>query len=86
MKLKTLLTTVVLGLSLSTVSYANDINLSWSMRALQGQALTQTVKKAKNKQYLVVNQIQDKSVWHKIIYQFGLKDQANEQNKPFLKH
>ena len=50
MKLKTLLTTVVLGLSLSTVSYANDINLSWSMRALQGQALTQTVKKAKNKQ------------------------------------
>lgn len=51
MKLKTLLTTIVLGLSVSTASYANDINLSWSMRALQGQALTQTIKQAKLKKY-----------------------------------
>ena len=51
MKLKTLLTTIVLGLSLTTASYANDINLSWSINTLKGQALVQIVKKAQLKKF-----------------------------------
>ena len=51
MNIKIMLSTLIFGLALTTTSDANDINLSWSVRTLQGQALTQTIKQAKFKKY-----------------------------------
>lgn len=51
MKFKTFAVTLVLGLTLTTASLANDINSSWSVRTLQGQAMSSMVKQAKMKKY-----------------------------------
>ena len=51
MKITTLLTTVVLGLTLST-SHANDINLSWDVRTLKGQAISSIVKNAEQQKVI----------------------------------
>jgi len=61
MKLKTLLTSIALALSLSSVAQANDINSSWSVRSLKGQAISQTVKKLKYKKF-VIHKIQTQEV------------------------
>ncbi len=63
-----------LVLSWTFTSCANDINLSWSMATLKSQALTQTVKIAKNQKYLSINQSQSKRVWHLIIDLLDLKN------------
>lgn len=75
-----------MDLALTTTSHANDINLSWSVRTLYGQALTSTVKRATKNKYSSARQIQPKNVLHQIIYQYAQKAQANALNQPFLKH
>ena len=51
MKIRILLTTLVLGMTLSNLSHANDINMSWSVNTLKSQALTHIVKKAQLKKF-----------------------------------
>lgn len=53
MTAKNLLAVLVLitGLSLANSGYANDINSSWSVGTLRGQAMTEMIKRAKMQKY-----------------------------------